>query len=81
MAWQDKPCIYIKKLDSYHQTDMKKRLSTEKVHKFPNIDVEYLISWYKSHRVHFGKLSKLSTETGAQELTQRDKRILHKLSW
>ncbi len=32
---KDNPCIYKKKLDSYHQTDMKKRLCIEKTKEFP----------------------------------------------
>ncbi len=65
---KDNSCIYNKKLDSYCQTDMKKRLWIEKAKDFPNIDVEYLTSWYKSMRTCPGS-------------DQRDKGILRKFSW
>ncbi len=77
---KDNQCIY-KKLDSYLQTDMTKRLWIEKAQEFPNVGVEYLMSWYKSMRTHFGKLSRLSTGSGAQDLTERDEGILCKFSW
>ncbi len=38
---KDNQCIYNKKLDSYHQTDMKKRLWIDKAQQFPYINVEY----------------------------------------
>ncbi len=37
--------------------------------------------WYKSMRTCFGKLSRLPTGSGAQDLTERDEGILHKFSW
>ncbi len=58
----DNSCIY-NKLDSYCQTDMKKRLWIENAHKFPNVDVEYLMSCYTSTRTSFGKLSILPTRS------------------
>ncbi len=75
---EDNPCIYNKKLDSYRQTDMKKRQWIEKAIEYPNVDVEYLMSWYRSMRTHFGKLSKLPT---GSDLTERDEGILCKFSW
>ncbi len=48
---------------------------------FPNVDVEYLMSWYKSMRTHFGKLSRLPTGSGDHDRTERDVGILHKFSW
>ncbi len=78
---KDNPCIYNKKLDSYLQTGMTKRLWIEKAKDFPNVDVEYLMSWYKSMRTRFGKLSRLPTGSGAQDLTERDEGIFHKFSW
>ncbi len=51
---EDNPCIYKKKLDSYCKTVIKKRLWIDKAKDFPNIDVEYLMSWCKSMRTHFG---------------------------
>ncbi len=39
------------------------------------------MSCYKSMRTHFGKLSRLPTGSGAQELTERDNGILCKFSW
>ncbi len=75
-------CIYINKLDSYCQTDMKKRLWIEKApQEFPNIDVEYLMSWCNSMRTRFGKLSRLPTGSGAQDLTEREEGILRKFCW
>ncbi len=41
---KDNPCIYKKKLDSYRQTDMKKRLWIDKTKDFSNINVKYLMS-------------------------------------
>ncbi len=35
------------------------RLWIDKAQQLPNIDVEYLMSWYKSMRTRFGKLSRL----------------------
>ncbi len=75
---KDNPCIYNKKLDSYRQTDMKKRLWIEKAKEFPNIDVECLMSCHKSMRTRFGKLSRLPTGSGAQDLTEREEGILRK---
>ncbi len=46
-------------LDLYHQTDMRKSLWIEKAQEFSFFDVEYLMSWYKSMRTRFGKLSRL----------------------
>ncbi len=57
------PCA---ELDSYRQTDIKKRLWIEKAQEFPNVDVEYLMSWYKSMKTCFGKLSKLPTVSSAR---------------
>ncbi len=39
---KDNPSIYNKKLDSYCQTDMKKRLWIEKAQEFPNVDGKYV---------------------------------------
>ncbi len=69
------PCS---ELDSYHQTELK-RLWIEKTQEFPNVDVEYRMSWYKSMTTHFGKLSRLPTGSGAQELTERDEGIFPNL--
>ncbi len=60
---------------------MKKRLWIENAQEFPNVDVEYLMSWHKCIRTSFGKLSRLPTGSGGQELTQRDEAILCKFSW
>ncbi len=78
---KDNPCIYKKKLDPYCQTDMKKRMWIEKAKELPNIDVKYLMNWYKSIRNHFGKLSRLYTGSGAPDLNKRDEGILCKFSW
>ncbi len=78
---KDNPCIYNKKLDSYCQTDMKKRVWIEKAKEFPTVDVEYLMSWYKSMGTLFGKLSRLPTGSGDQDLTKRDKGVCCKISW
>ncbi len=64
------PCLYNKKLETYRNTDMKKRLWEDKAAEFFNVDVEYLLSWYTSMRTKYGKLSKLSTGSGAEELTE-----------
>ncbi len=64
------PCLYNKKLETYRNTDMKKRLWQDKTAELSNCDVEYLLSWYKSMRTRYGKLSKLPTGSGAQELTE-----------
>ncbi len=53
----------------------------DKVAKFTNIDVDYLLGWYKSIRTCFGKLSKISSESGAQDLTDRDASILSKFAF
>ncbi len=82
MEWmKDNLGIYNKKLDSYRQTDMKKRLWINDAQEFPNVDVEYLLSYYKSVRTRFGKLSRLPTGSGANELTKMDEGILPKFSW
>ncbi len=64
------PCLYNKKLETYRNMDMKKRLWEDKAAEFSNVDVEYLLSWYKSIRTRYGKFSKLPTGSGAQELTE-----------
>ncbi len=63
------PCLYNKKLEDYRKTDMKQRLWEGKAAEFPNVDVAYLLGWYKSIRTHFGKLSKIPSGSGVQELT------------
>ncbi len=77
-AWlKDNSCIYNKIMYSYHQTDMK-RLWIEKAEEFANIVVKYLMNWYKSMRTCFGKLSRLPTGSGTQEMTQKDEGIRRK---
>ncbi len=39
------------------------------------------MSWYTSIRTHFGKLSRLHTGSGAQDLTEWGEVILHKFNW
>ncbi len=63
------PCLYNKKLESYRKSDMKKRMWEEKAAEFANVDVDYLLGWYKSTRTRFGKLSKIPSGSGAQELS------------
>ena len=75
------PCLYNKKLEEYRKTDMKQRLWEEKAADFPNFDVEYLLGWYKSVRTRFGKLTKLPSGAGAQDLTERDASILSKFAF
>ncbi len=48
---------------------------------FPNIDVEYLMSSYKSMKTHFGKLARLITGSGGQDQTERGEGILLRFSW
>ncbi len=60
---------------------MKKRPWEDKAAEFSNVNVEYLLSWYKSMRTRYGKLAKLPTGSGAQELTKRDAGILRKFAW
>ncbi len=72
------PCHYNKKLKDYRKTDMKQRLWEDKAVEFPYVDVAYLLGWYKSIRTCFSKLSKIPSESGAQELTDRDASILTK---
>ncbi len=74
------PCLYNKKLEIYRNTDIK-RLWEDKAAEFSNVDVEYLLNWYKSMRTRYGKLSKLPTRSGAQELTERDVGIPGKFAW
>ncbi len=45
------PCLYNKKFETYKNTDMKKRPSEDKAAEFSNVDVEYLLSWYKIWQV------------------------------
>ncbi len=73
-------CLYDKKLETYRNTDMKKRLWEDKAAEFSNVDVEYLHSWYKSMRTRYGKLSKLHTGSRALEFTERDAGILRKFA-
>ncbi len=68
---QSIPCLYNKKLEAYRKADMKKRLWVDKVAKFTNVDVDYLLVWYNSIRTHFGKLSKIPFGSGAQDLTEQ----------
>ncbi len=74
------PCLNNKKLEDYRQNDMKQRLWEDKAAEFPNVDVAYLLGWYKPIRTHFGKLSKIPSGSGAQELTDRDASILTKFA-
>ncbi len=60
--------------------NIKKRLWEIKAAELSNVDVEYLLSWYKSMRTRYGKLSKLPTGSGSQELTERDPGILRKFA-
>ena len=75
------PCLYNKKLEEYRKTDMKQRLWEEKAAEFSNVDVEYLLGWYKSVRTRFGKLTKIPSGAGAQDLTDRDGNILNKFAF
>ncbi len=60
---------------------MKKHLLEEKAAEFPNVDVDYLLGWYKSIRTRFGKLSKIPSGSGAQEFRNRDAGILSKFGF
>ncbi len=60
---------------------MKKRLWEDKAAEFTNVDVDYLLGWYKSIRTHFKKLSKIPSGSGAQDFTDRDASILPKFSF
>ncbi len=75
------PCLYNKKLESYSKADMKKCIWVDKAAEFTNVDVDYLLGWYKSIRTHFGKLSKIPSGSGAQDLTERDTGILSKFAF
>ncbi len=75
------PCLYNNKLKSYRKADMKKRLWEEKAAEFANVDVDYLLGWYKSIRTCFVKLSKISSGSGAQVLMDRDAGILSKFGF
>ncbi len=59
---------------------MKNRLWIEKAKEFMNVEVQYLMSWYKSISTHFGKLSRLLTGSDAQDVTEKDEGILHTFS-
>ncbi len=48
------PCLYNKKLEDYRKTDVKQRLWEDKAAEFPNVDVTYLLGWYKAIRTRFG---------------------------
>ncbi len=48
---------------------------------FTNVDVDYLLSWYKSIRTRFGKMSKIPSGSGTQDLTDRDAGILSKFAF
>ncbi len=41
------PCLYNKKLKEYRKTDIKQHLWEDKAAEFPNVDVAYLLGWYK----------------------------------
>ncbi len=75
------PCLCNKKLEDYKKTDMKQRLWDDKAAEFPNVDVAYLLGWYKSIRTRFGKLSMIPSGSGAQELAGRDASILTKFAF
>ncbi len=60
---------------------MKKRLWEERAAEFANVDVDYLLGWYKSIRTRFGTLSKIPSGSGAQDLTDRDSGILSKFGF
>ncbi len=75
------PCFYNKKLEDYRKTHMKQRLWKDKAAEFPNVDVAYLLGWYKSIRTRFGKLSKIPSGSGVQELTDQDASILTKFAF
>ncbi len=78
---QSNPCLYNKKLETYRKTDMKKHTWEEKAAKFANVDVDYLLGWYKSIRTRFGKLSKIPFGSGAQEFMDQDAGILSKFGF
>ncbi len=75
------PSVYNKRLEDYRKTDMKQRLWEGAAAEFPNVDVAYLLGLYKSIRTCFGKLSKIPSGSGAQELTDRDASILTKFAF
>ena len=56
---RDNKCFYNKKLELYCHTEKKRALWEVKASELGGgIDVGYLISWYKSMRTRYGKLSK-----------------------
>ncbi len=56
--------------DTSEVTQIHSSTTTTEAAEFSNVDVEYLLSWYKYMRTRYGKLSKLPTGSGAQELTE-----------
>ncbi len=74
------PCPYNKKLAKYRNNDMKKRLWEEKAAEFCKVDVEYLLSWYKSMRTRYGKLSRLPPGSGRQDLIEQDAGIIRRFA-
>ncbi len=78
---QPNPSLYNKKLESYRKADMKKRLWVDKATEFTNVDVDYLLGWYKSIGTRFGKLSKIASGSRAQDLTDQDAGILSKFAF
>ncbi len=53
----------------------------DKAAEFTNIDVDYILGWYKSIKTRFGKLSKIPSGSGAEDLTDQDAGTLSKFAF
>ena len=79
---RDNECFYNKKLKLYRHTEKKTALWEAKAAELGGgIDVGYLILWYKSMRIRYGKLSKRPSGSGSEDPTKREIWIMQKFGF
>ena len=79
---RDNESIYNKKMELYRNSEKKRALWESKAAELGGgIDVSYLISWYKSMRTRFGKLSKRPSGSSSEVPTERELWIMQKFGF
>ncbi|MEW8548748.1 MAG: hypothetical protein AB2693_35045 [Candidatus Thiodiazotropha sp.] len=74
------PVLWNKKMKDYKDIHMKDALWREQAGKMDK-DINELKVWYKSLRTRYGRLRKMPSGSGVQELSDRDRWILQKLEF
>ena len=76
VAWlREQPVLWNKKLSDYKDSRLKDSI-WEKQAEVMERDITILKVWYKSLRTRYGRLRKMPSGSGLQDITERDKWIL-----